>query len=82
MEPQDFGPYTLVEQIAVGGMAQIYLAKTRGIAGFEKYLALKLLHPSYADDDQFIDMLIEEAKAELGRAVEELGRAVGEAHGD
>ncbi len=62
MEPQEFGPYSLVEQIAVGGMAQIYLAKIRGIAGFEKYLALKLLHPSYADDDQFIEMLIEEAK--------------------
>ena len=34
MERQ-FGPYRLVRQVAVGGMAEIHLAKTKGIAGFE-----------------------------------------------
>ena len=62
LQPQDFGPYVLVEQLAIGGMAEIYLAKTRGVAGFEKYLALKLIHPNYADDESFVNMLIEEAK--------------------
>ncbi|MCA9669201.1 MAG: serine/threonine protein kinase, partial [Myxococcales bacterium] len=61
-EPRQFGPYLLLDQIAVGGMAEIYLAKTHGVAGFEKFLALKLIHPNYADDDQFVEMLIEEAK--------------------
>ncbi|MCK5797263.1 MAG: serine/threonine protein kinase, partial [Deltaproteobacteria bacterium] len=59
---KNFGPYTLIKQIAVGGMAEIYLAKTQGIAGFEKLLALKVIHPNYADDDEFVQMLIDEAK--------------------
>jgi serine/threonine protein kinase len=57
-----FGPYQLVRQIAVGGMAEIHLAKTRGLAGFEKFVALKMIHPNFAQDDQFIEMLIDEAK--------------------
>src|SRR5262250_410710 len=59
---RSFGPYRLVHQIAVGGMAEIYLAKTRGIGGFEKYLALKVIHPNFAEDEHFIKMLIDEAK--------------------
>ncbi len=62
MAERQFGPYRLVRQVAVGGMAEIHLAKTRGIAGFEKYVALKMIHPNFAQDDQFIQMLIDEAK--------------------
>jgi eukaryotic-like serine/threonine-protein kinase len=61
MERQ-FGPYRLVRQVAVGGMAEIHLAKAKGIAGFEKYVALKMIHPNFAEDEQFIDMLVDEAK--------------------
>jgi serine/threonine protein kinase len=59
---RQFGPYKLVRQIAVGGMAEIHLAKTKGFAGFEKYVALKMIHPNFALDDQFIEMLVDEAK--------------------
>jgi serine/threonine protein kinase len=59
---RQFGPYRLVRQIAVGGMAEIHLAKTGGIAGFEKYVALKMIHPNFAEDEQFIQMLVDEAK--------------------
>jgi serine/threonine protein kinase len=59
---RQFGPYKLIRQIAVGGMAEIHLAKTAGIAGFEKYVALKMIHPNFAEDDQFIQMLVDEAK--------------------
>ena len=62
MAERQFGPYQLVKQIAVGGMAEIHLAKTRGIAGFEKFCALKMIHPNFAQDEQFIEMLIDEAK--------------------
>src|SRR5262245_16019304 len=62
MGQREFGPYRLVQQIAVGGMAEIHLAKTHGIAGFEKYVALKMIHPNYSQDHQFIQMLIDEAK--------------------
>ncbi len=30
------GRYTLLHKLAIGGMAEIYLAKTSGIEGFEK----------------------------------------------
>jgi serine/threonine protein kinase len=59
---RQFGPYRLIRQIAVGGMAEIHLAKTKGIAGFEKYVALKMIHPNFAEDEQFIQMLVDEAK--------------------
>jgi serine/threonine protein kinase len=58
---QQLGHYTLLEQIAVGGMAEIYLAKTKGVAGFEKHCALKIILPEYANDDGFVQMLIDEA---------------------
>ncbi|HTR50718.1 MAG TPA: protein kinase [Kofleriaceae bacterium] len=51
-----------MRQIAVGGMAEIHLAKTQGVAGFEKYVALKMIHPNFAEDEQFIQMLVDEAK--------------------
>ncbi|HSS02755.1 MAG TPA: protein kinase [Kofleriaceae bacterium] len=62
MAERQFGPYRLVRQIAVGGMAEIHLAKTAGLAGFEKYVALKMIHPNFAEDEQFIQMLVDEAK--------------------
>jgi len=43
-------------------MAELHLAKTKGIAGFEKYCALKMIHPNFAEDEQFIQMLVDEAK--------------------
>ncbi|HWB74635.1 MAG TPA: hypothetical protein VG755_06760, partial [Nannocystaceae bacterium] len=39
------GRYTIVERIAAGGMAELYLARARGIGGFDKLLALKLVLP-------------------------------------
>lgn len=43
-------------------MAEIYVASTRGLGGFEKLAALKLVHPHLAADPQFVRMLVDEAK--------------------
>jgi len=59
---EQLGPYQLVRQLAVGGMAEVYLAKTTGVAGFEKYVALKLIHPTLAENRDFVTMLVDEAK--------------------
>ncbi|MDX2092056.1 MAG: serine/threonine-protein kinase [Kofleriaceae bacterium] len=56
------GPFELVRGIAIGGMAEVHLAKVTGYGGFEKYVALKTIHPNYVEDDDFISMLIDEAK--------------------
>lgn len=61
-EPKPFGKYFLTEKIAVGGMAEIYKAKTFGVDGFEKLLAIKKILPHYSADKEFIAMLTDEAK--------------------
>ena len=57
-----FGKYELLEKIAVGGMAEIFKARTKGVGGFEKYLAIKRILPHLCENKDFIDMLINEAK--------------------
>jgi eukaryotic-like serine/threonine-protein kinase len=57
-----FGKYLLLDRIAVGGMAEVYTAKSFGIEGFEKIIAIKRILPTMAEDDDFIEMFIDEAK--------------------
>lgn len=61
-EPKQFGRFFLLERLAVGGMAEIYKAKTYGAEGFEKLLAIKRILPHCSADTEFIRMLIDEAK--------------------
>ena len=61
-EPKQFGKYLLLKKLAVGGMAEIYRAKTYGVDGFEKELVIKRILPHCSADKDFIDMLIQEAK--------------------
>jgi serine/threonine protein kinase len=60
--PKPFGKYFLIEKLATGGMAEIYKAKTFGVDGFEKMLAIKRILPHCSSDKEFITMLIDEAK--------------------
>lgn len=60
--PEAFGQYYLVDPLAVGGMAEVFRAKTFGEAGFEKVLVVKRILEKYAADQAFIDMFIDEAK--------------------
>lgn len=59
---QPFGKYLLLECVAVGGMAEIFRAKTVGADGFEKEVAVKRILPSYSEDDGFVTMFKDEAK--------------------
>ena len=57
------GPYTLLRQIAVGGMAEIYLAVTSGTAAEAQHrVAIKVIHQQHARDPDFIRMLLDEAR--------------------
>lgn len=60
--PQPFGKYLLLERISVGGMAEVFKAKAFGVEGFEKIIAIKKILPSMAEDADFIQMFIDEAK--------------------
>ena len=57
-----FGKYLFLQRINVGGMAEVFKAKTFGVEGFEKLVAIKRILPSIAEDDEFIKMFIDEAK--------------------
>jgi serine/threonine protein kinase len=56
------GRYEIIEKIAVGGMAQIYLGRVRGTAGFDKLVAIKRIMPSVALDASFVEMFLAEAR--------------------
>ena len=60
--PKPFGKYELLEQIGVGGMAEIFKARFTGIEGFEKLVVVKRILPNFASNRSFIRMLINEAK--------------------
>ena len=59
---QCMGKYELVALVARGGTAEIYLARIAGVAGFEKYVVVKLLHDYLTDDDDFVRMFLDEAR--------------------
>jgi len=61
-ELQRAGSYVLLKKIAAGGMAELYKAKKSGEKGFEKLFAVKMILPHLAEDEEFISMLVDEAK--------------------
>ncbi len=60
--PQPFGKYILLNKIAMGGMAEIFRAKTLGAEGFEKEVVIKRILPHFTEDEAFVTMFIDEAK--------------------
>lgn len=60
------GRYTVNRKLAEGGMAEIFLAKQHGSQGFEKPVVLKRIHAALYADEQFRNMLIDEAHICMG----------------
>jgi serine/threonine protein kinase len=56
------GKYEILALLALGGTAEIYLARIGGAAGFEKYVVVKCLHDHLADDTDFVKMFLDEAR--------------------
>jgi len=59
---QQLGRYHLLDRIAFGGMAEIYRAKTFDANGHAHLVAVKRVLAHLAEDDDFIQMLVDEAK--------------------
>lgn len=59
---EHLGKYRLVRRLATGGMAEVFLAKAAGPMGFEKELVVKRILPHLAEDPQFVEMFLAEAK--------------------
>lgn len=60
---EEFGKYQLVEKIAQGGMAEVFLARQSAeIGGFEKELAIKRIFPNLASEESMRNMFLDEAR--------------------
>jgi serine/threonine-protein kinase len=74
------GRYTLLGQLATGGMAEVFLARQEGLEGFAKIVVVKRILPHMAQDAEFIEMFLNEARlvARINHAnvvsVSELGK--------
>ena len=60
--PGTFGEYSLVRLLGKGGMASVYLAKKPSLNGVEQECAIKVIHPHLSNDQEFVQMLIDEAQ--------------------
>ncbi len=59
---EKFGKYELIRKIAVGGMAEIFLATYTGPEGFKKHVAIKRILPHLTEDSDFVTMFLDEAR--------------------
>ena len=81
--PRPFGKYVLVDRIGHGGMAEIFVARTKTELGADRRVVVKLILPTLAAMPRFAEMLVAEAKlaAKLQHAnvvqILDLGRADG-----
>lgn len=62
MAGRQLGRYEILTQLASGGMASVYIARAQGVAGFERLVAIKVLHPHLAYEQEFISMFLDEAR--------------------
>ena len=51
-----------MQRLAAGGMAEVYLARLRGPMNFSKALAIKVVHPHLTAQEEFLSMLLDEAR--------------------
>jgi serine/threonine protein kinase len=57
-----FGRYQLLERLAVGGMAELYRARSVAAAGVSKAVVVKKILPAFAGQRDFIEMFVNEAR--------------------
>lgn len=60
--PQRLGRYELLAPLGSGGAATVYLARVRGVGGFEREVAIKVLHPHLREEPQCVADFLREAR--------------------
>lgn len=56
------GRYRLIKRLAVGGMADIFLAQLHGPRGYERTVVVKTIRADLVDEEDLVTMLMEEAR--------------------
>ena len=62
---EQFGRYQLLHQLAVGGMGEIFLARSSSISGFSKNLVIKRIRPEMTANVRLISMFLNEAQISI-----------------
>jgi len=62
MQPTTLGKYQLLKKIAVGGMAEIWVARSAGISGVEQMCVVKRILPELSTSADFVRMFLDEAR--------------------
>jgi serine/threonine-protein kinase len=80
---EKLGKYELIKPLGAGGMAEVFLARTEGMAGFLKLLVIKRVLPELKDDLEFIEMFFDEARLAARLSHPNICQVfdLGEAHG-
>jgi hypothetical protein len=59
---ETLGKYEILQRLATGGMAEIFLARVVGVLGFDKLVVIKRILPHLAKRTDFIQMFLDEAR--------------------
>lgn len=60
--PRTIGRFEIVSRMGGGGMGDLFLARQRGVGGFQRFVAIKAIKSMLARNAHFINMFLDEAR--------------------
>jgi serine/threonine-protein kinase len=60
--PDSIGRYEVIDRLATGGMAEVFICTERQMAGLERLVVVKRILPHFAMHDSFVEMFLAEAR--------------------